>query len=189
MRRGTSFLTGAAIAAAVCAFGLSPARAADRRHFATASNGSGMRGSWRALGQSYYYPSMGYGYYSPQVYMPSFSVPYPYAPKYWWTGYYPTEDPRQAGYNPSAGYDWQEVTALILSTSPAKAEVILDGSPIGSADSLGPIQLPIGKHTLKVEAPGFEPSETVIQVEKPSVQHLQINLKSISSAAAANQPR
>jgi hypothetical protein len=189
MRRGTSFLTGAAIAAAVCAFGLSPARAADRRHFATASNSSGMRVSWRALGQSYYYPLMGYGYYSPQVYMPSFSVPYPYAPKYWWTGYYPTEDPRQAGYNPSAGYNWQEVTALILTTYPAKAEVILDGSPIGSADSLGPIQLPIGKHTLKVEAPGYEPSETVIQVEKPSVQHLQINLKSISSAAAANRPR
>jgi hypothetical protein len=177
------------MAAAVCAFGLCPAQAAGRGHFAGAWHGSGMRFSRQALGQSYYYPPVGYGYYSPVVYMPSFSAPYPYVPKYWWTGYYPTEDPRQAGYNPSAGYNWQEVTALLLTTSPAKAEVTLDGSPIGSADDLGPIQLPIGSHTLRVEAPGYEPAERVITVLTHSVQRLQINLKPMPSASAAVQPR
>jgi hypothetical protein len=45
------------------------------------------------------------------------------------------------------------------------------------ADYLGPIQLPIGEHTLRVEAVGYEPSETIISVEQPVLQQLEISLK------------
>ena len=186
MRFRRTLLAGAVVAAAVCAAGLKPALAAGPGHISLGSTGAAIRYNPGPLVQSYYYPSAGFGYYSPFVSVPSLSPPYPTnLPNYWWVGPYPSEDPRQAGYNPSSGYDWQEVTALVLTTSPAKAEVTLDGNAIGGADDLGPIQLPAGDHTLRVEAPGYEPSETVIHATAPSVQRLQINLKSLPRSAQA----
>ena len=132
--------------------------------------------------QPYFYPSIGPwgwfgGYYSPFVYMPTLPTTRPYLPKYWWVELYPSADPRQAGYNPASGYAKDEVTTLLLETSPAKARVILDGLYVGTADYLGPIQLPLGEHTLRVEAAGYEPSETVISVEQPVLQQLEVRLK------------
>jgi PEGA domain len=189
MRRATSVFGSVLLLAALCAGGLTPADAAGSgRAFAAAA--SYVRFNATPVVRSYGYPSFGnYGYSSPFVSVPSLSPPYPYMRKYWWTGSYPEADPRQAGYNPSAGYNWQEVTTLILATSPAKADVTLDGSAIGSADDLGPIQLPMGDHTLRVEAPGYEPSETKISVRTPSVQRMQINLKSSQPVAASMPPR
>jgi PEGA domain len=190
MRAGNPFLAGALVAAAVCAAASSPALAGGPGRFSLASAGAAMRYNPGPLVQSYYYPSAGFGYYSPFVSVPSLSPPYPTnLPNYWWVGPYASEDPRQDGYNPSAGYDWGQITPLILTTSPAKAEVTLDGSAIGSADDLAPIQLPFGNHTVRVEAPGYEPSETVIQAKTPAVQRLQINLKSSRPVAAAMPPR
>lgn len=144
------------------------------------------QGAWYG-GQSNFYPSYGFGYNSPFFSPPSSPPPYPYMPNGWWASPYPSEDPRQAGYNPSAGYRWEDVTTLILGTSPQKAQITLDGSPIGSAADLGPIQLPLGDHTLRVDAAGYEPSETVLRVNAVSVQRLQINLK--AAAPAAKQSR
>lgn len=190
MNRTISLLSKAVIAVTLIAGGTSAGLASGISHAFGPAPGPAMSFNPSPLVQSYFYPSFGgYGYSSPFLSVPSLPPPYPYLPKYWWTGYYSTEDPRQAGYNPSAGYKWEEVTTLILATSPKKASILLDGSFIGNADDLGPIQLPLGEHTLRVEAPGYEPSETVVNVQTPSLQQLQINLKASGSGVTAAPAR
>lgn len=130
---------------------------------------------------SYFYPTLGwYGGYSPPY--PAFSPPYN-PPDYWWTGQYPEADPRQEGYNPSSGYLAETVQMLLLTTFPAKARVTLNGIFIGTADLLGPTQLPMGEHSLRVEAVAYGPFETVLRVERPGVQQLELRLDPIVHAA------
>jgi hypothetical protein len=133
---------------------------------------------------SYFYPSWDYGLYaSPFLYLPSPPLaPYAYVPNYWWTGAYPIADPRQSGYNPSAGYRWEDVGTLLLATSPAKTRVTLDGVFVGTTDQLGPIQLPAGEHALRIELSGYEPSETILKIEQPIVQQLDIRLNPVTRA-------
>lgn len=134
--------------------------------------------SFTPLINSYFYPSFGGygGYFSPFLSLPSLPPPYPYMPNHWWVSPYPIEDPRQAGYNPSAGYRWDEVTTLLLATYPAKTRVTLDGIYVGTTDALGPFQIPLGEHALRIEAAGYEPSETVLKVEQPALQQLEVRL-------------
>lgn len=141
----------------------------------------------------YFFPSFGHfgfygGYYSPFISVPTLPPAYPYLPKYWWTGPYPENDPRQSGYNPAAGYSKDQVTTLLLMTYPLKTRIILDGIYVGTSDRLGPIQLPLGEHILRVEAVGFEPSETVLKVEQPTLQQLEVRLKPAAPSAKA-EPR
>lgn len=126
----------------------------------------------------YFSPSFGGygGYYSPFLSLPLPPPPYPYMPNHWWVSPYPLADPRQSGYNPSAGYAWESVTTLLLVTVPSKTRITLDGIYIGTTDYLGPIQLPLGEHSLRVEAAGYEPSETVLKVEEPVLQQLEVRL-------------
>jgi PEGA domain len=98
---------------------------------------------------------------------------------HWWAGPNSSTDPRQAGYNPSGGYPLDSVATVILSTFPEKARVILDGVFVGTTNRLGPFELPVGQHTLKVESPGYEPSETVLKVDEPVVQQLDVRLSAI----------
>lgn len=142
----------------------------------------GSRTTWV---QSYYYPShWGYGgYFSPFLELPSLPPPYPYMPNYWWVSPYPIGDPRQAGYNPSSGYRWEDVATLLLVTNPTKTRVILDGVFVGTTNYLGPIQLPVGEHSLRVEAAGYEPSETVLNIERPVLQQLEVQLTPMVRAA------
>lgn len=146
--------------------------------------------SWGGFVQPYFYPSSwGFGgFYSPFVNIPMLPPAYPYLPNYWWVSPYPTADPRQAGYNPASGYARDSVTTLILTTEPAKSRIILDGIFIGTSDYLGPTQLPLGEHVLRIEAPGFEPSETVLNIEQPVLQQLTVRLKRVSSDAPV-EPR
>jgi hypothetical protein len=144
--------------------------------------------------QPYYFGGGGFGpfgfyggYYSPFLEVPTFSSTYPYLPKYWWVERYPSADPRQAGYNPNSGYPKEEVTTLLLVTYPVKSRVILDGLYVGTSDNLGPIQLPVGVHILRVEALGFEPSETVLKVEQPTLQQLEVRLKTPPRADSSGQ--
>lgn len=127
---------------------------------------------------SFFVPSFGGygGYFTPFISFPAFGPSYNYAPKYWWTGYYSTDDPRQEGFNPSAGYAKETVTTLLLSTFPAQARVTLDGVFVGTADRLGPTQLPVGEHSLRLDAPTYEPYETILKVEQPSLQQLDVRL-------------
>lgn len=127
---------------------------------------------------SYFYPSYGFygGYFSPFLFFPSLPPPTPYMPNYWWTSPYSVADPRQEGYNPSSGYPMGTVATLLLITTPAKARITLDGTLIGTSDSLGPIQLPVGEHSLRVEATGYEPAETILRIEQPVLQQLEIRL-------------
>ena len=111
-----------------------------------------------------------------------------YAPKYWWVSPYSIEDPRQDGYNPDAGYEWDSVGALLLTTFPLNAGVTLDGIFVGTADKLGPFQLPVGEYTLRVEAAGYEPSETVVKFDQPAVRELDIELRPLIAAAKAATP-
>ena len=139
--------------------------------------------------QPYFFGSYGFygGYYSPFVSVPSLPPAYPYLPNYWWVSPYPLADPRQSGYNPASGYARDSVTTLILETQPAKSRVILDGIYVGTSNYLGPIQLPVGEHILRVESAGFEPSETVLNIEQPVLQQLTVKLK--RTAAASAEPK
>lgn len=123
----------------------------------------------------------GYGWYG----VPFFGAPfYGYQPpNYWWDSSYPIEDPRQEGYNPSAGYEWDSVGALILTTYPANARVTLNGIFVGPADHLGPFQLPTGQHTIRLAAEGFEPSEHIVNVEQPGPLFLDVHLRPSHVAA------
>ena len=140
----------------------------------------------------YYFPSYGgfggFGFYggynSPFIDFSSMHTTNPYLPKHWWVERYSAADPRQSGYNPNSGYAREEVTTLILSTYPLKARVVLDGIFIGTSDSLGPMQLPAGMHTLRIEAAGFEPSQTVMNVEEAAMQQLEVRLKPAASGEA-----
>ena len=135
----------------------------------------GFAGAPRAV----YSPSFfgGYGGYG-GFGLPFFAGPVGYQPpNYWWVSPYASEDPRQEGYNPYAGYEWDSVGALILTTSPAKARVTLDGVFVGTSDRLGPFQLPAGEHTLRVAAEGFEPSENIVKVTQPGPLFLDVQLQ------------
>lgn len=105
-------------------------------------------------------------------------------PKYWWVSPYPSENPCQAGCNPNAGYEWDSVGTLILNTNPPKARVTLDGIYAGTTDKLGPFQLPVGQHTLHIEATGFEPSDIIVKFDQPGVQDLNVELKHLRAAKA-----
>jgi hypothetical protein len=104
-------------------------------------------------------------------------------PKYWWVSPYPSENPCQAGCNPNAGYEWDSVGTLILDTNPAKAQVTLDGIFAGTTDKLGPFQLPVGRHTLHIQFPGFEPSDVIVNFDQPGVQALNVELKRLTAFA------
>jgi len=101
----------------------------------------------------------------------------------WWASPYPSENPCQAGCNPNAGYEWDSVGALILDTNPPDARVTLDGIYAGTTDKLGPFQLPVGEHTLHIEAPGFEPSDIIVKFDQPGVQSLNVKLKRLTATA------
>ena len=122
-----------------------------------------------------YSVSPAYGGYG----LPFFAAPfYGYQPpNYWWVSSYPIEDPRQAGYNPSAGYEWESVGALILKTYPANARVTLNGIFVGTADHLGPFQLPAGQHTIRLTAEGFESSDHIVNVERAGPLFLDVHLE------------
>jgi hypothetical protein len=114
---------------------------------------------------------------------PSSSSPLDVPPYGWWASPYPSQNPCQAGCNPNAGYEWNSVGALILETNPPDARVTLNGIYAGTTDKLGPFQLPIGEHTLHIEAPGFEPSDIIVKFDQPGVQSLNINLKRLMASA------
>ena len=113
----------------------------------------------------------------------SSSSPLDVPPRYWWVSPYPSENPCQAGCNPNAGYEWDSVGTLILDTNPPKARVTLDGIYAGTTDKLGPFQLPVGEHTLHIEAPGFESSDIIVKFDQPGVQSLNVELKRLTASA------
>ena len=148
------------------------ARGVSSSHGATVSGGGGSYGGWGG------YPVFGgSGLYG------SSSSPLDVPPKYWWVSPYPSENPCQAGCNPNAGYEWDSVGTLILDTNPPKAGVTLDGIFAGTTDMLGPFQLPVGEHTLHIEASGFEPSDIIVKFDQPGVQNLNVELKRLTATA------
>ena len=182
MSRTASFLSKVVVSAAIIFLAAAPDAAGQGRPFSPGPPGRSGSYTYTPVVRSNFYPFFGYS--SPFIQLPSLPPPYAYMPKYWWTGSYGIDDPRQSGYNPSAGYRWDDVATVILSTYPKESQVILDGNEVGRSENMGPIQMPFGEHTLRVEAPGFEPSETVVHVEKSSFQRLQINLKANAKSAA-----
>ena len=147
-------------------------RAYNSSHAAPSYGGGGWFGGWGG------YPAFGFsGLYA------SSSSPLDVPPRYWWTGPYPSENPCQAGCNPNAGYEWDSVGTLILDTNPPKAHVTLDGIYAGTTDKLGPFQLPVGEHTLHIEAAGFEPSDIIVKFDQPGVQNLNVELKRLTASA------
>jgi len=114
---------------------------------------------------------------------PASTSPLDVPPRYWWVSPYPSEPPCQAGCNPNAGYEWDSVGTLILKTNPPQAHVTLDGTYAGTTDKLGPFQLPVGEHTLHIEAPGFEASDIIVKFDQPGVQTLNVEMKRLTTSA------
>ncbi len=191
MRRSTGMSSGMLVAICVLAVScVMTAQAGDGRGFSSAAPAP--RPVMPRIVSPYYFPSYGgfggFGFYggysSPFIDFSSMHSTNPYLPKHWWVERYPSADPRQSGYNPNSGYAREEVTTLLLETYPAKARVILDGLFVGTSNNLGPMQLPLGMHTLRIEAAGFEPSQTVLNIEEPAMQQLEVRLKPVVTAAA-----
>jgi hypothetical protein len=191
MKRSMGKFLGMLVVMSVLAvFGGSTAWARDKGGFTGAAHSTA--GGSANFVTPYYFPSFGGfgaygfygGYYSPFIDPAPRNSTQPYLPKYWWVERYPSDDPRQSGYNPNSGYAREEVTTLLLSTYPVKARVVLDGVFVGTSDNLGPMQLPVGLHTLRIEAAGFEPSQSVMNIEEPAMQQLEVRLKPLGSAAA-----
>jgi hypothetical protein len=185
-----------AVVLATMTLGVLPVRAGDES--GAFGQGAVLVASGPAHVQPYFFPSWGgfgpYGFYGGGFYTPFINLPmlppaYPYLPKYWWVEPYPSADPRQAGYNPNSGYPKEEVTTLLLTTYPLKTRVVLNGLFVGTSDSLGPMQLPLGVHVLRVESVGYEPSEIVLNVEQPTLQQLEVRLKRVARTAAAEPPK
>ena len=149
--------------------------------FPQGRSGRGVAREYRPYLAGSVYP--GWGGYGGFGFYPSYGGPLVVAPNYWWVSPYPSENPCQAGCNPNAGYEWDSVGTLILETNPPKARVSLDGIFAGTADKLGPFQLPVGEHTLHIEAPGFEPSDVIVKFDQPGVQTLNIELKRLTASA------
>jgi len=141
-------------------------------HAAPAYRGGGGYGGWGG------YPAFGFS----GVY-PSSASPLDVPPKYWWVSPYPSENPCQAACNPNAGYEWDSVGTLILDTNPPRARVTLDGIYAGTTDKLGPFQLPVGEHTLHIEAPGFESTDIIVKFDQPGVQNLNVEMKRLTALA------
>jgi hypothetical protein len=188
-----SLKTSSLVLATICGLWVGSASGGERGGFVAAGPAPTVSGP--SYVTPYFFPSFGGfggygfqgGYYSP-FFDPSPSyTTHPYLPKYWWAERYPSADPRQAGYNPNSGYAKEEVTTLLLVTFPVKTRVILDGLFVGISDNLGPIQLPLGLHTLRIEALGFEPSQTVMNIEEPTLQQLEVRLNPKARVAAAPQ--
>jgi hypothetical protein len=131
--------------------------------------------NWGSYGG--FYPAYGPGFYA------GYSSPLDVPPRYWWVSPYPSENPCQAGCNPNAGYEWDSVGTLILDTNPPKAQVTLDGILAGTTDKLGPFQLPVGRHTLHIQYPGFEPADVIVKFDEPGVQSLNVELKRLTAVA------
>jgi len=113
---------------------------------------------------------------------PSPNSPLDVPPNNWWASPYPSQNPCQAGCNPNAGYEWDSVGTLILDTNPPEARVTLDGIYAGTTDKLGPFQLPVGEHTLHIEAAGFEPSDIIVKFDEPGVQSLNVKMKRLTAS-------
>lgn len=160
-------ITSILVSSAVCVAGQ---RGASISRAVGASSSAGAFVSYGWGGYGGFAPFSG-GYYAP----PAGS----YLPAGWWTGYNGNTDPRGPTYNPNAGYAWESATTVLLETLPTKARVVLDGIFIGLADSLGPMQLPSGQHTLRVEAAGYESSDTVLKVGEPTLQQLTVKLTEV----------
>lgn len=151
-------------------FGVAPASAPGGNYGGYGGYGGYGYGGY-GYGGGYYAPYGGGTYYAPGNTNQS---------NHWWTGPNGATDGRGVGYNPNAGYAWDTVSTLLLDTNPPKARVTLDGIYVGTTDSLGPFQLPVGNHTLRIEAAGFEPSETVLKVVEPILRQLQVTLTPVS---------
>ena len=128
------------------------------------------------------------GYQTPSFPSPTFAPGSANAPNYWWVSPYPLGEPRQDGYNPSAGYEWDSVEALILTSFPANARVTLNGVFVGTSDKLGPFQLPTGEYTFRLAAEGYEPSEIIVKVEQPGLKELDVRLRPLSGKAQPASP-
>jgi PEGA domain len=115
----------------------------------------------------------GYGYNMPSAPLPYYGLVNPYA----------NENPCPTGCNPNSGYEWDNVGTLIVATNPPQAHITLDGTFAGTTDKLGPFQLPVGEHTLHIEAPGYEPSDVIVKFDRPGTQNLSVELKPLTASA------
>jgi eukaryotic-like serine/threonine-protein kinase len=74
-----------------------------------------------------------------------------------------------------------QLAKVSVGSTPPGAEVAVDGAPIGSTPIA--MELPLGKHAIRLSLPGYEPWDDTIQLDAVKEYPLQINLKSAPNLA------
>jgi hypothetical protein len=72
--------------------------------------------------------------------------------------------------------------SLVINCPTEGAEVFVDGEKKGTVPLPGPIPLPVGEHTIKVQKPGFAPLIDVFKITKKGQTKLDVELVPISGA-------
>ena len=70
--------------------------------------------------------------------------------------------------------------ALVISSTTTDAEVWVDGELKGTVPLPGPLVLPPGEHTIKVQKPGFAPLIDVFKIQKRGQTKLEVELTPVS---------
>lgn len=80
--------------------------------------------------------------------------------------------------------------SVVISARPASAEIFIDGERWVTPDTTAPlvVQLPPGRHSVDVRAPGFRPFSTVVDVRPAESTPLNVILPSGPAAPAPTGP-
>lgn len=82
----------------------------------------------------------------------------------------------------------QRMSRLELLVKPAQAELFLDGKPRGSVFE-NPVELPPGRHRLKIQRPGYVAQERRIRLEPGETRVLKLELAPLKPALAHRPPQ
>ena len=128
-----------------------------------------------AFGYPYYYPyGYGYGYGYPYG-------RYPYRRPYgWWRD------------NGEYGGEYAAIGEIWFDVKPSDALIYVDGKLWGTAGDLNgwwkSKDLPAGKHTIRIEAPGYDTYETQITIRPDKKVKIKVKLQRAETARLQNDP-
>src|SRR5262245_21062174 len=72
--------------------------------------------------------------------------------------------------------------SLLRHCQPERDEVFIDGEREGTVPLPGPVPLPPGEHTIKVQKPGYAPLIDVFKITRKSQTRLDVELVPVSGA-------
>ena len=89
----------------------------------------------------------------------------------------------------AAAYLFATSGFLELMASVAGAEVFVDGRPVGKSPLPKPLQLPMGRHNVRLTMVGFEEWQDIVEIRAGATSSLRADLKRKERPIAAATPR